>query len=255
MPNPLIATTFVVPSSISGSAPAANHPHENVLLFTKFRRTYRNSTDVGTRSLIFDFGSATPLDGVFLNNANFTLFNLAKSDDNVSFTNLYSAFQAVPMDDVINRRKLWSPATAWLSAFNNRYLRLTMATVATPSPGYYELGSVGFPKPVTTLTRNFGVPWNFRAIEPKTALDYAGGGGEENWEGTELAGFELQFGPNVKAARAQMMALRAIRSAPFFFYENRGDLSHAYILTRVEEVPWSEAQATLEAPWRFTETV
>lgn len=251
-----LGLTFRVPFGATATNAATTHPVSNVLLSSKWRRTVR-STSTGAWTLDIDFGAATPLDGLLLHNTNFAKVLLAKSDDASTWTNLYSAAVDVLTDDRVGpptRRKVWLPASGWLSAFNSRYLRIT-PSVADAGATYWEIGAVAFPV-LENMTRNWGVPFTWTPVEPATRLEYVGGGSEVNVEGPPRLRFQLQGGPWATDALPQLRRLRALgQDGAFFLYENRGNAAHAYLLKRVTDTTFAERAAWFEASWDFEECV
>lgn len=253
-----LGLSFFRPSAISASEEAANHPAANLLTFTKWARTAQSTTTTTGWTVIFDFGVAVAPPGFFLNNLNFGLLKAAVSTTGVgSWVELYSGsgIGTLTDDRVSPRRKAWFPSSGWATTWNHRYLRLQGFSLDA-SETAFSLGAAAFPSPVANMVRNWAPP-DFIPKEPITRLAYAGGGGEGNVEGRTLMAFDLQYGPNFKDGLAQLHTLRALgQDVPLFLYENRGDLSHAYILKRVAEVRFGEQFAALTAgPWTFEECV
>jgi len=251
MPNALIATTFKQPTGITVSSERSGHPGFNLTSFTKWRRTWR-SLDVSAQTIIFDFGVTTTLAGIFVNGCNFATYTLEGSANGSTWTTIAAAL-ATQVDDRLTRKKVWSPSNAWGSAFNHRYLRVTPATVDAPSPGYFEIGAMAFPDAVV-LTQNWAAPLRWTPTQAVTRSPFPGGGAESNVEGPRRLVYDLAGPPWKKAMMAQLLGLaQPAVGQPLFLYENRGDLSKAYIVERTEDVPFGESFATFEAAWRLEE--
>lgn len=251
-----LGLSFRTPTTVTATTEATGFPASNLLLPTKWRRTLR-STSTAAWSVVLDFGAAVVLDGVWVHATNFAKVQLAKSTDNVSYTNLTAAAQDVLADTRCEppvRRKTWLPATGWTSGFNNRYLRLT-PSVADAGATYWEIGAVVCPV-LENMTRNWGTPFSWTPVEGVTDLPYAGVGGEVNVEAPTLVRFQLQGGPWMTSAMAQLTRLRALgRRAPFFLYENRGDVTKAYLLERLADPTFGERVTTFDAAWEFEECI
>jgi len=257
MANQQIGTVFLQPTAIGASQEATNHPATNAALFPKWLRVAKSTTTASPWTLTYNFGAAVQPPGFFLNNCNFSLIKAAVSTNGTTWTELYSgAGVAVGTDDRLQpRRKQWYPASGWLTTWNHQYFRLQAFSLDAGALAF-ELGACAVLSTLTTATRNFGPP-EFTIREPLTRLAYAGGGSEGNVEGRHLLAYDLIFGPNFKDAWPQLHVLRAIgQNLPFFFYENRGDPTHAYILQRLAEVKFAETFSTLTAtPWTLEECV
>lgn len=249
---------FLIPSGVTGSEEATNHPATNAGIVAKWRRTARSTTLTSPWTLTFDFGTTVTPPGFFLNNANFgTLKAAVASSSGGPWTELYPSGISLRADDrVPPRRKGWYPASEWAASWTSlRYFRL-QASAPDSGETSFALGTAAFPSPVNPMTRNWAPP-EFTPREPLTRLPYPGGGSEGNVEGPTLVAFDLVYGPNFKDQLAQLHTLRALgQDVPFFMYENRGDLAHAYVLKRIAEVRFSEQYAALQAtPWTFEEAV
>jgi len=244
-----LGMSFLAPTTITASEEATGHPATNVGVFTKFRRTARSTTTTDPWIVVCDFGATTTIAGIFLNNSNFQFALVATSPNGTTWTEV-GTFSNLIDDRVQPRRKIWIPNSGWTAS---RYYRIR-ATTLLAGETYFELGTMAFPSPISGMTRNFAPPrWTPR--EPITWLDYAGGGNEINVEGPDLMSYDLQFGPSVPAAMTQQMQLRGVgQGLPFFYFENRGDMTKAYILKRRGEVTVQEQVGVLQvAPWTLIE--
>lgn len=251
-----LGLTFRTPVAVTATNARTGNPAANAALVTKWRRTVRSLTATDGWRLVYDFGSAVALDGVYLNGCNFSQVMLSRSSDGGTFTNLYAGNQTLPLDTACApppRRKGWFPASAFTSAFNHRYLGVQAYTV-DGGAGYFEIGACACPV-IENMTRNFGAPFTVQPLEAVTRLSYAGGGGSEvNVEAPTRVTFNLQGGPWIKAALAQLMRLRGLgQDAPFFLYLNQGDLAEAYILKRIADPAFARRFATFDADWQFEE--
>jgi hypothetical protein len=254
MAQQLLGLSFRIPVAATVSTPVTGFPATNApLLPLQWRRTTRWNGP----HLQIDFGGTTTLDGVFLHHGNFGTVNFAASSDGSSWTNLYATNQAFGLDERVEpppRRKQWFPASGWQAPFAHRYLRVLPAT---PYAGatYWELGAVAFPV-VESMTRNWGVPFEWTPTEPVTRVAYAGGGAEYHVEGPTLLRYRLQGGPWHRDALPQLRRLRALgQGGAVFLWENRGDLTHAYLLRRAADVAFGERQVVFDAPFEFEECI
>lgn len=259
MANPLLGLTFLAPTVATATQEAAGHPVTNVLLAPKWRRTWRATSTTNGTSLVVDFGVTTLLSGFFLNAGNFSGVKAAGSANGSTWVELYASATAFPLEDRVRqtRHKGWFPATGWGNVFNHRYFRLECHTIDAGQTAF-ELGSLAFPTPsgLETMVQGWTTPYQTTAIEPHTALDYPGGGGEANLEGPEIVRFDVAGGPWRTSAKAQLLRVRKLGiGAPFFLFENRGNLAHAYLVKRLQDATMGERVPTFDMALTLEECV
>src|SRR5262245_11270632 len=270
MANSLLVLTFATPTTAIGSTVAANHPASNVLVAAKWRRTFRTTTSTNGQTLDLDLGATTALTAIYLNGANFTGVQFSASATQGAGTNLYSATQTIPADArVSNRRKgiflsagaaagtEGSGLGAWAAAFNHRWLRITMSNVLA-SAAYFELGAVVLVPTTAVMVNNWRAPYRWTPLEPFEELPYPStGGGEGNIAGPKRWSAELDWVPTSAAAKSQVHSLNTLGiGAPFLMYENRGDVSAAYLLKRRQNPAFSETFRFVETgPWVLEECI
>src|SRR5262245_8218262 len=106
MANSLFGLSLAVPTTAIGSNEATSHPASNVLIPSKWRRTFRTTVATGTQTIDLDLGATTALQGIFLNYCNFGTVQFSGSATQGAGTSLYvSAQTTYPDQRVGNRRK------------------------------------------------------------------------------------------------------------------------------------------------------
>jgi len=238
--------------TVTPTTERSGHPATNVGIIQKWRRTWQ-SNDTTATTLVFDFGaSPPPLNGMFINNANFLGLVIEGSPNSTTWTSIAST--TTFNDERVGRRKRWVPFTA-----TYRYIRVTPST-AFAGYAYFEIGTIAFPV-VQNFSDCFGFPWQWTPRQAATRSDFPGGGADVNIEGPYRLEYQLVGGPWLTANINQMLSIHQLgTTAPIWLYENRGPgtgvfSAYAYILRRMEDVPFSERINNYDAPWHFEEAM
>lgn len=260
--QPKYAIDFVTPLSVVGNlaGDGLEHPASNVLVTPKWRRSWQSTDDADGQTLTFDFGTATPIDAILLYHTNARAVTVQAGSNPFSLTNrLVSA--AIPQNPRINGGERTNHSMALLtgfsSALNDATINLNFASVASPSPGYLECGSVVFCRTLKTLSDHIGVPLEWTPREAGDKLDYKSGGGEFNSQGPPYLETMITGPPWLRIAttvQAELLEiLHAGKGAPIVFYMNRGDISEVYLCTRFDDVTFAERVSTFDAPFHLVE--
>lgn len=252
------ATTFVLPTAITGSTDQPEHPVTNVGLttglLTRPRRTYWTDNITGEKVIDFDFGSAKVIAIVQIDNTNAATIELRGGASPAPATVVLASL-AVPYDaEVKHGRGRFAPV-----AFNYRYLRIALQT-AISGATYYEVGTVACIAAPTTAATNYGSPFASLPIDPRLDSPYPGGGfettsaGPKFWRLGPMVG-GLEGGRWRREAATDLAALRALRIGdPWWFDRNDGDASHAYLVKLTQEISKADAGPQgFEAPVVFEE--
>lgn len=266
----LLATAFAAYTATASSA-LADHPAANAALLLSPFRTWRSTTDAQSW-LRCDLGTATVLDGVFLNFTNVERVTVQRSSDGASFTDLLTA-AALPLDTRVNRRK----AYLRFAGFNHRYLRLLLNTAdivplhggTVPSSpgeeeftlevGYFELGTVACVKAVTVLDAASEhapqFPLTHVRRNGRDVIDFLSGGYEVVDEGPFYLEATLRLAGARLAGATAAAIVSAITIGQAFMLADEADVSRAYLFRRAEDDAVTEDFATLARPLTVREAV
>lgn len=225
------AFALPVPAIITGSDAQDEHAIANVPTYAVPRRTYWSVDETGI-IIDFDFGAPVTLAGYHIENTNCEAWSAFTSADQSAFTPVQTAF-TLPVDDQLggrNRGFLPTPGATL------QYGRLALLTARTPSPGFFEVGSIVpiLASSIYTAGASFGAPLVPEIIDPTTDLPLLGGGTEVNEDGPRKRAWRLfgglQDGRWKREARADLFRLSALRKGALIWVDlNDGDASHAYL--------------------------
>src|SRR5262245_39515287 len=199
-------TVFKAPV-ITASSEVASHPATNIGLYMKWRRTWR-SVNASAQTVVFDFGAATTVTGVFLNYVNFATFTLESSSNGSTWTAITS--QSMAKDERVDRYKRWVPSSVFSPGFNHRYMRLSLApgTIFT-GDAFFQIGAIAFPT-ATNFDDCFGTPWTWTPRQAVTRSEFPGGGADVNIEGPTRLAYELVGGPWLTSKMPQMLTIHQL---------------------------------------------
>lgn len=173
MGNFIISAAVVTPSAVVKDTENAAYPATNVTDYAHPNVPWRATTlTSGTTYIGLDYGAATALVAVVIDNINVTSVKIDSSADGASWTNRYTV--AVSLDVTDGRYKAYQALTSW----NYRYLRVLLNVSSTiDGTAVMSCGSVVGLSAVTTLTENTSGTYDRTPLKAVARNDdFAGGG-------------------------------------------------------------------------------
>ena len=246
----LLGTTlWTFTASASSSAP--DHPASNAAMIERPFETWEANTGDASPYVVLDMGTARLPRALVLNNLGFGDVSLEAGADGVSFPD-FITLQSVPFNARVRRSMIFLDLLGLMTTAR-RYLRVGCFTF-TSAP---FIGSAVIVGSMADMVRNWGRSIDWTPKMAATRLGMVGGGAPQiNREGRFFLEYQLQGGPWLRDAMAQLLELHAVQAGvPFVMYENRDDKSQAYLLQRETDVTFSERKVTFEAPWTFSEFI
>lgn len=237
----------------TASSAVADHPASNLARILRPYMTWEAAIADAIPTIIVDLGATKLPKAVYLNNANFSQLAIEAGADGVNFTETVFV-DNLAFDARVQRWKAFIDLSAGMT-IARRFLRLTCFTLNAGETAF-ALGSLVVLGPFVTWANSWGNPIQWTPRQAATRVPFLGGGAQINKEGRLYLEYNLHGAPWRDPAMANLLELQAIeKGGPFVLYENRGNIAHAYLLQRAEDVPFSERFRVFEAPFTFEEFI
>ena len=244
MANYIYSASFATPTAVtaSGSLDATNYPLANVSDYTHPFRVWKCDTlTSGTSSCILNFGAATTLVALVIDNINVAAVKVQYSTNGTDWTDTPGA-TTVSLDLTDGRYKAYVALSSW----TYQYLRvLANTSTSTDGGAYFTIGSLLPLTAITTMTQNLSGEYSRQS---HTAVDL-----NDDFTSGTMSPLRLGdrtctitvSGPvqtNSSAVLGDLFTLGGTYHAaqPFVFYRNQADTSEVYIVRRIGDVTISQ---------------
>lgn len=240
MPDSIITADFVDLGAITSKSETAPYVDDNVEDYFHLKRRFRAGSFLKSDTdflLKFDFGAATSVVAVVLNDVNFTKARIRANAADMGVNWAASTFDSgadhtVSIDERVNRYKICVPAV-----FNLQWMIVQVPVAAGTSviDGDYiaktEVGSVVVLSAVPTISKNAVARTSIKEFEEK---ELPHGGFERIARGSDLrAEIEVSIEQRAESDEAQYWAINKLDSAePLIYYENDGETDKVYLCVR-----------------------
>ncbi len=242
MGDSIITASFVDLGTITSITETAPYVDDNVEEYWHLKRRYRATgipKDDASFLLRFDFGAATSVVGVVLNDVNFTRTRIRAHAGDLNINWVGSTFDSgedhiISIDERVNRYKIFIPAV-----FNLQWMVIQVPASAGASiiDGDYvakwEVGSVVVLSAVPTISKNAVARTSVKEFEE---LPLPPGGFERVSRGSDLrAEIEVSIDQRAEDDEAQYWNINKLDVAePLIYYENDGETDKVYLCARDE---------------------
>lgn len=264
MGNLIVASDFqeYTTTQLSSNGADSDYPDDNVLDYWDLYRHFRTTSAFTDDWLLkIDFGSATELAAIILNDVNFDTVKIEYSTDDITYNDAGSGNLTVSKDIVVQRYKIY----AALSSFNYRYLRVYIpsGTADVESLGAWRVGTLvclaDDTAKVITLTKNMSYGYTVGSAKATRDVPKYAGGQYRFAAGDKLIWTcEARFNVRRSSEFDELWKINALGSEqPVIFYENRDDTSKVYLCTRDSDFRMTETfnNVVRGQAVRFTELV
>ena len=241
----IVSNSFATPLAFVSSSENASFPMTNLADYTHPNRPFKSTELVsGTTYVGLNFGVATALAALVLDNINLTAVKIGHSSNGSSWTDT-DATVTVAQDGADGRYKAYIALTAW----NYQYVRVLANTgTATDNTAVLRLGGIAALTSVTTLTENPSGNYDRMPLQATDLNDdFSSGIAEPTRMGERYCEIGLN-GPtqrNSTAVTSDFLTLIGgyAKHIPFVFYRNTGNPEEVYILRR-----WADVALSLQGP-------
>lgn len=240
MANYIISASFATPVaySASGSLSTTYYPLSNVTDYTHPHRTWKCSTATsGTSYIALNFGAATSLVALVIDNINLAAVKVQYSTDGSSWTDTPGA-TTISQDVADGRYKAYVALSTW----SYQYIRvLANTSTTTDGASYMTVGTLLPITAITTLTQNFSGDF---IRTSSTAVDLNEDFTSGTWspiklgERTATITLSGRIQSNSTAVVGDMFTMAGTYHAayPFVFYRNQSNTQEVYIVRRMADV-------------------